>query len=109
MLHSVCEVDHLAPIWRIWPIPICRILFSDKLIVRIWHIGAGVTLYGHMEIILFPKRRDGGHHWRRVMGIDGFLAGPAIDEEDGLRIVQRLVILIAEVSFFGPDGIDGAA
>ena len=82
---------------------------SDKLIVRFRHVGAGVTLHRHVEIILFPERRDGVHHRRGVMGIDGFLAGPAVNQQDGLRIIQRLVILIAEVPFLGPDGIDGAA
>ena len=62
-----------------------------------------------MKVILFPKRSDGGHHLRGVMGVDRFLAGPAVDKQDGLRIVQRLVILIAKVSFFGSDSIDGAA
>ena len=84
-------------------------LLSDKLIVRFRHVGAGVTLHRHVEIILFPKRRDGGHHRRGVMGVDGFLAGPTVDEEDGLRIVQRLVILIPQVAFLSTDSIDSAA
>jgi hypothetical protein len=33
-----------------------------------------------------------------MMGVDSGLIPPAIDEKDGLRVVQRLEILIAQVA-----------
>ena len=62
-----------------------------------------------MKVVLFAKLGDGVHHGRGMMLVDGLLIGPAIDEQDYLRLVQRLVVLIPQIAFLGSDGIDRAA
>ena len=43
------------------------------------------------------------------MLVDGLLISPTVDEQDGLRIVQRLVILIPQISLLGSDSINCTA
>lgn len=55
----------------------------------------GVALHGHVEVVLLAEGGDGGHHRGGVVAVDGFLALPTVDEQDGLGVVERLVILVA--------------
>ena len=43
------------------------------------------------------------------MDINRFLVHPAVDKQDRFRIVQRLAVLLPQVSGFRPDGGHGAA
>ena len=73
-----------------------------------WSAG-GVAGDGHVEVVFLAEGGDGGHHGGGVVAVDGFLAGPAVDEQEGLGVVERLVILVAQVALLGADGGDGAA
>ena len=61
-----------------------------------------------MEIVLFAKLSNGVHHGRGMMFVDSLLIGPAINEQNGFRIIQRLVILIPQITFLSSDGINSA-
>jgi hypothetical protein len=76
--------------------------FSDKLLVCS-DIYAHKTFDCHVEIMLFPERGQLRHHGRCVMRVNGGLIRPAVDEQDGFRIIQRPEILITQIAGFFPN------
>lgn len=62
-----------------------------------------------MEVVLLPKGGDGFHHRGGVVCVNSRLVGPAVDQKDGFRVIQGLEVLLAQVAFFGADGIHRAA
>lgn len=68
-----------------------------------------ITFHVHVKVILVPKRGQLTHHGRCMVHVQGFLAGPGVDEEDGLRIVEGLEVTVLQVALFGADGGSDAA
>lgn len=62
-----------------------------------------------MQRVLLPQRRDRPHHRGGVAGVDGRRILPAVDQQDGLRVVQRQEVFLSEAAPLRPDGGDGPA
>ena len=57
-----------------------------------------------MQIVLFPERSQLRHHGTGMMRIDSCLITPAVDQQDGFRVIQWLKILITQIAFLFTDG-----
>ena len=61
-----------------------------------------VALHAHAEIVLLAQLHDGLHHGGVVVGIDGGLVLPAVDEQNCLRVIGGEEIAVLEGR--APDG-----
>src|SRR5699024_8669425 len=66
-------------------------------------VARAVALHLHVQVVLVPPGGDLPHHGGGVVDVQRFLAGPAVDQKDRLRVVHGEKVFVAEVAGFGPD------
>lgn len=84
------------------------ILLADEPLLGVWGLRVRIPLGGHVQVMLVAKRRDGLHHHRGMVSVNGLLVLPAVDEQNRLWIVERLVVFVPQISLLGTDLLDRA-
>ena len=62
-----------------------------------------IPLCTHVQVVLLPKPCDRLYHGGGMMGVNGSLVCPAVNQENGFRILERLIVLLPQVPLLRAD------